>query len=309
MAAMILRAVDLCCGAGGWACAARGLPIQIELAIDLWEKACATYTLNHPTTDVVCGDLTDPGLRESVRQRCIGVNCVLGAIPCEWLTSYRRAKLGNQVTTEERGSQRALLDAVLDLTTQLHPRWWCLEDVIGLRKELPIFTPFQILDARHWSAQRRKRLFVGTFPKPLSQRNTSVLSHHLRPGPYRISTRTIARRPERGRTFAADRCLGAWSHDKAPTVMSITSRRDNESVVVAPELVSGQRQWEWQELAALQGFPADYVFVGSPTDVARMIGQALQIDLARAILGGIVREYIATTASDDLSVSTAEGTY
>lgn len=30
-----LNAIDLCCGAGGWACAARGLPIRFVAVADL----------------------------------------------------------------------------------------------------------------------------------------------------------------------------------------------------------------------------------------------------------------------------------
>ena len=48
---------------------------------------------------------------------------------------------------------------------------------------------------------------------------------------------------------------------------------------------------EWQEAAALQGFPHDYVFYGSPTDVWSMVGRAIQIQTGRAILKSIVRDW------------------
>ena len=59
-----LRAIDLCSGAGGWACAARGLPIHIELAVDFWPVACRTYQLNHPETRVLCADLRSAAIQE-----------------------------------------------------------------------------------------------------------------------------------------------------------------------------------------------------------------------------------------------------
>ncbi len=37
-----LLAIDICGGAGGWAIAARGLPIKIVAAIDHAEDCCAT---------------------------------------------------------------------------------------------------------------------------------------------------------------------------------------------------------------------------------------------------------------------------
>ncbi len=45
-----LRAIDICAGAGGWACAAdrlTGKPIKIVAAIDFAEDCLATYKYNH----------------------------------------------------------------------------------------------------------------------------------------------------------------------------------------------------------------------------------------------------------------------
>ena len=75
---------------------------------------------------------------------------------------------------------------------------------------------------------------------------------------------------------------------KAPTVLSYSSRRDAEVLVMDERLPIGKRQMEWQEAAVLQGFPEDYVFFGSPSDVAKQIGRAIQIDTGRAILSAIV---------------------
>jgi site-specific DNA-cytosine methylase len=155
--------------------------------------------------------------------------------------------------------------------------------------ELPILTPYQVLDARHFSPQRRKRVFVGRFPRVRRIGNDELLQDRLRRGPYRMGPRAADRKPQRSRTFTRETTLGAWPADKAPTVLSQCSRRDAECVVVDDSLPSGQRQFEWQESASLQGFPDDYVFYGSPTDVAKMVGRAIQIDLGRTILEAICR--------------------
>jgi len=152
-----LRAIDLCSGCGGWAVAARGLPIRIEVAVDFWQPACQTYRLNHPATDVHCADLRDPSVQARIEGLAAGVDLVLGGIPCEWLSSYRRL-------TKVKAAE--LLD---------------------------------------------------------------------------------------------------------------------------PRLPGGLRQIEWQEAAALQGFPEDYLFYGSPGDVSLQIGRAVQIDTARQILRAICR--------------------
>lgn len=54
-----LRAIDICCGAGGWAVAARGLPIQIEYVFDLESDCLLTYKENHPHVEPVCCDVID----------------------------------------------------------------------------------------------------------------------------------------------------------------------------------------------------------------------------------------------------------
>lgn len=107
-----LRAIDLCCGGGGWACAARGLPMEIVLAVDFWEPATMTYRLNHPHIDVQKADLRDNRFQSRLlgEARKLGVNVVLGGVPCEWLSVYRCLQ---KVTAAEIEENRATLDACL----------------------------------------------------------------------------------------------------------------------------------------------------------------------------------------------------
>lgn len=282
-----LLAIDLCCGAGGWAVAARGLPIQIELAIDWWDAACMTYSLNHPRTQVLRADMTRAPLDlDRMRAR---YDLVLGAIPCQWLSSYRNWSQQSAVKAEEIATGRALIDALLSLVEALAPRWWVLEDVTQLRRELPPLTPHLTLCSRHWSAQRRKRLYVGRFPRPAQGTDQRVLGDVLLPGPHRVGRRLFGRRPATSRTFARDVTLAALPDRKAPTMCALESRRDGDLGVVDSALPGGLRQLDWREAALLQGYPTDYLFYGGVTDVSLQIGNSVQIDTARAILGAIVR--------------------
>lgn len=280
-----IEAIDLCSGAGGWACAARGLPIRIKLAVDLWPIACRTYALNHPETEVICGDLRDAEVVKSIVSRFECIPLILGGIPCEWISTYRHLQ---KVTAPELVSQRATLDSVLALVKRLGPKYWCLEDVKGLVKELPILTPWSEINSRDYSAQRRKRIYVGEFPMPAKVDCKQVLRDKLRPGPYRVGGRLFGRTPQLARTFNTTTTLGAYPDRKSPTIAANCSRRDAEVGVVDPNLPGGLRQLEWQEQADIQGFPGNYLFYGSPTDVAKQIGRAVQIDTAHAILKAIV---------------------
>lgn len=287
----VIRAIDLCAGAGGWACAARGLPIHITHAFDFAPDCCETYRLNHPGTEVVCGDLLDSGASDRVKALAGQVDLVLGGIPCESISVYRNGWNGLRPSDAEMAGFRRLLDAVLAIVRRLDPRWWCLEDVVGLANEVPPMTPHVILDAGHWSGQTRKRLFVGRFPLPASAGCKKVLRNYLQPGPYRIGPRLHGRTPVSSSAFTAGCCRAVYPAKKAPTIAGwIASRRDAECAIMDEQVPGGKRQLEWQEAALAQGFPADYLFYGSPTRVAKMIGQAIQIDLGRAILAAISAE-------------------
>lgn len=165
--------------------------------------------------------------------------------------------------------------------------YWCLEDVVGIVRELPILTPFSVINARSFSAQRRKRAFVGSFPLPSPADCKDVLKSKLRTGPYRIGPRTFGRKPVFNRSFAKETTLAACPSKKSPTILSLGSRRDAELAVLDDRLPGGLRQFEWQECASIQGFPDDYLFYGSATDVSKMVGRAIQIDTGRAILAAI----------------------
>ncbi len=290
-----LIAVDVCCGGGGWACAARGLPIRIVESYDIWEPARMTYQINHPDTkvmDVDCStDLPDPA-----RMRDMGVNLIVGGIPCEWLSLLRNWSGATAVGAEEMEKERKLLDAVLAWVREIAPKYWCLEDVPKLKAQLPPLTPYQIIDAQEYSGQRRKRIYVGEFPAPPRGEDDRVLRDYLLPGPKRIGRRLWGRTPEKSRTFSKTTTHGAWPDDIAPTITNHCSRRDAELGVVEDDVPGGIRQMDWRESAALQGFPEDYVFWGSPTDLGVMVGRAVQIDTGRAILSAIAADYQARPA-------------
>ena len=287
-----IRAIDLCGGAGGWACAARGLPIHIAYAIDRWPEAVRTYQINHPATTVILQDLLCPMATEDLVRSCRGqTDLVLGGIPCEAISIFRNGwNPRNAASDEEMARWHSLLDQCLHIVEVLRPRWWCLEDVAGIVDHLPPLTPWQAIDARDYSPQARRRVFVGEFPRPAPGTNTEILADRLRSGPYRVGTRFWPREPATSNTFDGLHCYGAAPDRKSPTVCTFSSRRDAELGILDARLPGGKRQIEWQEAARLQGFPEGYLFYGSPTAVMKMIAQAIQIDTGRAILAAIVQE-------------------
>lgn len=164
-----MTAIDLCCGAGGWACAARGLGITWLAVVDIDPVPLATWRTNHaadhPDCRVICGDLADPltiielsGLRPDI---------IVGGIPCEQVSVARSNVM---IEPEALAAWHRLIDSMFGVVRQLRPRYWCMEDVIQVEPHLPppavAGIPYrcQRIDAKDYQPQRRLRTYIGDFP-------------------------------------------------------------------------------------------------------------------------------------------------
>lgn len=276
-----IRAIDICAGGGGWAVAARGTPIRIVAAFDRDEDCLATYEFNHPDVDCMKCDVTTYDF-----SRWSGVDLILGGIPCNHVSVARNLVPLSQASHDEI---QTLVNRMISLPDQLGVKYWCYEDVIQIRRFLPPLTPYFTLDSQFFCGQRRKRIYIGTMgPPKINRQNDSILESYLRSGPYRISRKVLRSKPVRSKTYTHG-TFSSWDPaKKSPTVISLPSRHDNYAAVAFPR---GHRQLEWQELAGLQGFPDDYTFIGSLTKTYLMIGQAVQIDTARAILQRFIEDF------------------
>ena len=140
----------------------------------------------------------------------------------------------------------------------LSPRWWCYEDVVGLRRFLPAGTPIYTIDAALYGAQTRRRVYVGRFPRvaPPVEADGRSLRTCLRDGPYTITPRGLSavaataelRLPGRARVVDAD--------GKSQTVLSSMGRNWRDGLVWDGVR---RRQLSFVECALLQGFPSDGV--------------------------------------------------
>ena len=147
--------------------------------------------------------------------------------------------------------------------------------------------PTDPFDSPLFSPQRRIRFYAGNVPCPVpAKHDTRTFSDCIRPGPYRRSQRLTGRTPGRASVYNSTQFYPWLPDEKSPTVINLESRHDNYAAAQMPD--GRWRQLEWQELARLQGFPEDYVFIGSPGRVGKQVAQAVQIDTARAILRALV---------------------
>jgi DNA (cytosine-5)-methyltransferase 1 len=336
-----LTAIDLCCGAGGWACAARDLPIRFVAVYDREPLYLETWRLNHQGTHhdcrrIVC-DLSHPLANDQWPEEPVDI--VLGGIPCEQVSIARGA---NKASKETMDAWHALIDNSLGIVDRLSPKYWCLEDVIQIEKHLPPWTAAGRLvrhiriNAKHYGPQSRLRTYVGDFPRPIPSPDgeTQTLGDCLLPGPFatepepeRFTVNGIGR--DRGivsgnkvRVFDEEEKLAAitsFSTSGGTNGRKFTVKASRGFVgadgvrVISPEekmatIMKGAerggrrrrsfmticgdtwRRLTWQELARVQGFPDDYLFCGAMTRISDQIGQAIPIQVGRAILEAICKE-------------------
>jgi hypothetical protein len=239
-----------------------------------------TYRLNHPGVECVQCDVIEHDFSGYAGK----VDLVLGGIPCEDISAARR---NVPLADEKRVSFEYLLDKCLSIPGLIGARWWCYEDVVDVLRYTPLFTSHFVLDSQEFGPQRRKRAYLGNCPKPAGGANTELLRDCLRPGPYRKSLRLRGRVPARDRVYAKHAFYPWMPDEKSPTVIGLDSRHDD---IAAAAFGDDWRSLEWQELALLQGFPEDYVFMGTPTRVMKMVAQAVEVRTAHAILAALCVE-------------------
>lgn len=297
-----LVGIDLCCGAGGWACAALGLPRPIQWAavVDIDPTPLATWRTNHgaqhPDCRIICGDLTDSTTLDQLRD--LRPDIIVGGIPCEQVSV---ARSNYACDPDTLAAWHRLIDSMFGLVRDLRPDHWCFEDVIQVEKHLPPPTVAGVpyhhcrIDARHFQPQRRLRTYIGDFVKPRPLASPRRLAECWLPGPYaeevemhRFEQISISGRGN-GRLGNIRIRVIEPTDTFAPTVLTSIGRGSRQRRSFYRRLPNGRAvRLSWQETALIQGFPRDYVFCGPVTQINAQVGRAIPIDVGRAILGGMI---------------------
>ena len=82
----MFRILDLFSGAGGFSYGMESNPqFKTEVAVDINAAALKTFAKNMPNADIVCGDITDSGVKEQILQlsQKRKVNMLIGGPPCQ----------------------------------------------------------------------------------------------------------------------------------------------------------------------------------------------------------------------------------
>lgn len=171
-----MKALDLYCGLGGWS---DGLVMEgFEiLGVEINPEIAELY--NHP---VIVADVRDLDGKDFQ-----GYDLIVGSPPCRDFTQLpnhaMRSDVGYWSWKEPKNPERGMtmINALLRIVEEAKPRYWLMENVVGLTEYLDM-KPRQITRL----TRGKRRAFWGNYPTFLVPRDYTHFMHHQKySGKYR----------------------------------------------------------------------------------------------------------------------------
>lgn len=314
--------VDCFCGAGGLSKGFELAGLKGICGLDFFKEAGETYSsnFNHP---FILGDITQKEVKEhlyaTIKRQLNGrrLNIIAGGFPCQGFSMA-----GNRIVEDPRNS---LYKDLLEIVNHLKPDFVICENVKGIRSMLKGSVEQKIVDdftsigykmdvctlcaADYEVPQKRERvIFIGNrigktnlFPEPfLTPENYKTtedaigdlinwpedIEFNHQPTKHSIEMqKRITECPEgeslyKGYSDAWKKCQ--W--DKP----SCTIKENHGGVNLHPKL---PRVLTAREMARLQSFPDDFIFMGKKNKQLVQIGNAVPPLLGKAIGLSIIKSY------------------
>lgn len=306
--------VDLFCGCGGLSKGLEMSGLEGICGLDFFKEACMTYehNFNHP---FINGDIklqeNKEAFYETVRKQLKGrhLDIVAGGFPCQGFSMA-----GNRIVDDPRNS---LYKELLEIVKTLQPDFVICENVKGLRSmldgavERKIISDFKeagydmnvtvLCAADYYTPQKRERvIFIGNrigktnyHPKPILSSNQYITTgQSIADLMKHPEDKAFNHVPTKHRPDMAQRMLDlpegmslyagysdAWK--KCPwNEASCTIKENHGGVNIHPKL---PRVLTAREMARLQSFPDDFIFMGPKNKQLVQIGNAVPPLLGKAI--------------------------
>jgi len=166
-----MKIMDLFCGAGGFSQGFRMAGHEILGGADVDPDACATYKLNFPEAEAVCGDLRKAAVRDRMAELAQDADIIVGGPPCQ---SFSQVRNHDRLLDDPRNT---LYREFVRVLQEAEPLAFVMENVPGLSqmrvqekvtKELSLHGTYQVnaqvVDACDFGApQTRQRIvFLAT---------------------------------------------------------------------------------------------------------------------------------------------------
>lgn len=306
------NAVDLFAGAGGWTTGAKLAGLKVVWAANHWPAAVAAHRANHPDVHHECQDLTQvdwrvlPDLRDGV---------LIASPACQGFSPNGRPgrALGSRAAVKHQADRNSTW-AVLAAADTARPATIIVENVpdmaawdlfpswLGTLRAMGYQVEVQVVNAHdHGVPQERRRLIVqamrGRRPRriePSAPRRGLGEVLEARGEWQRVADKSasmVTRMREaasqvRGPCLWAnvDSARGRGLHEPAPT---LTTRSAGQWY-----LIDGPRcrRLTVRELARVQGFPDSYILPEKRTLAGFLIGNAVPVPMARAIVEQVITQ-------------------
>lgn len=309
---MIVRAIDLYAGIGGWSLGLRLAGVEVVASYEWWQPAVDTHNGNH------AGELKPTDVRLlKLEDLPSNIDLVVGSPPC---TEFSYSNRGGGGDLDE-----GLKDLVrfLEVVEYLKPKFWALENVPRVAQVLergmkdathPLYRfrnlgmQIEIIDfSEYGTPQSRRRCIAGNIPfglvkayQPRLPRRTlgdvvnAIAAQDDIVDPVWGCTLPAAKVADRENEVAlnaeelrmnseAKTYHPVYNNMAFPDVMDLPARTvtatctrvSRESIVIGND-ASGFRRLSIRERASLQGFPITYQFYArSFPEKAKMVGNAI----------------------------------
>jgi len=295
--------IELCAGAGGQALGLEKAGFEHIELIEIDHYACNTLRFNRPTWNVIEGDIRNYSPKPSVQ-----IDLLSGGVPCPPF-SVAGKQLGSN-------DERDLFPEALRLVADLRPKAVMLENVRGLLdsvfdeyrtkiirqlENLGYTADWRLINASDYgvSQLRPRVIFVGIrkemaayffWPNPVENNPPTVgeLLHGLmaKNGWKNVSqwektacdiapTIVGGSKKHGGPDLGPTRARKAWA-SLGVDGKGIANDAPEKEFIGLPRLTN-------EMVARIQGFPLDWIFTGSKTNVYRQIGNAFPPPVAEAV--------------------------
>jgi len=300
---MSFYSIELCAGAGGQALGLEKAGFKHIDLVEIDHNACNTLRFNRPNWNVVEGDIRNYSPKVSIE-----IDLLAGGVPCQPF-SFAGKQLGSN-------DERDLFPEALRLITELKPKAVMLENVRGLLdsvfdeyradiirrlEKLGYTADWRLLNASDYgvSQLRPRVIFVGI--------KKEIAPYFFWPHPVGCNPPTV------GELLYGLMAKNGWKNvfqwkknacDIAPTIVGGSKKHggpdlgptrarkawvslgvDGKGIANdSPEKnFEGLPRLTTEMVARIQGFPSDWIFTGSKTNVYRQIGNAFPPPVAEAI--------------------------